>query len=369
MNWPGPRDSYAAQRNDIDAAIARVLESGWYILGDEVSAFEREFAQFVGSVDAIGVGNGTDGLVVALRACGVRPGDSVATVSHTAVATVAAIEMAGARPLLVDIDETTMTMDPASLRRTLDAAGGAQAIVPVHLYGHPAPMPEIMAVAEAYGSSVIEDAAQAHGALAAGRPVGTWGRAASFSCYPTKNLGALGDAGVVTVMDAQVGELARLVRQYGWRERYISDIPGVNSRLDPIQAAVLRVKLGRLAADNALRRQVAARYDALLPAAVQRPTVRDGFEHVYHQYVIRTDDRDDLAGHLRKEGVPTAVLYPEPVHRHPAYRDRVASDPNGLPVSEEVCRTLLCLPMHPLLAREAVAKVAAHVADWTRKRQ
>jgi dTDP-4-amino-4,6-dideoxygalactose transaminase len=240
-----PKAGYLAQQAEIDAAVARVLASGWYILGNEVAAFEEEWAASVGVADAIGVGNGTDAIELALRGLGIGVGDTVITTSNTAVATVAAIELCGASALLVDVDEATLTLSPARLADALDSQGGARitAVIPVHLYGQPADMPGISAIAAEHGLKVIEDCAQAHGAAIVDRQVGTWGDAAAFSFYPTKNLAALGDGGAVTTDDASLAERLRALRTYGWRERYISDEAGMNSRLDELQAAILRVRL------------------------------------------------------------------------------------------------------------------------------
>jgi dTDP-4-amino-4,6-dideoxygalactose transaminase len=363
MSWPGPGDSYQGDRDEIDAAIRRVLDSGWYVLGKEVEAFEAEFSTYIGTSDAVGVASGTDAIAIALRACGVGRGDRVATVSHTASATAAAIEMVGADPVFVDVDEVSMVMDLESLARTVEHVGGVRAVVPVHLYGQPVDMPTLVEMARGWDAAVVEDAAQAHGARVAGRRVGSWGDAAAFSCYPTKNLGALGDAGAITTRD-ELAAQARLIRQYGWRERYISDFPGMNSRLDPLQAAVLRVKLRHLEQDNAQRNIVASWYDELLPEAVTKPQVVGTATHAFHQYVIRVADRDSLVSHLSRDGIPATVLYPRPVHLQPAYRGRLPRDPHGLPVTESVCNSLVCLPTHPMLLRTQVEAVARSVAAW-----
>jgi dTDP-4-amino-4,6-dideoxygalactose transaminase len=284
-----PKAGYLAQRAEIDAAIARVLEGGRYILGPEVSAFEREFSAYIGVRHGVGVGSGTDALVLALKAIGVAPEDYVVTVSHTAVASVAAIELAGARPLLVDIEPRTFTMDPAELARVLAAPPGRiPAIVPVHLYGQPADLDAILPLARRHGARVVEDCAQSHGARLGESRAGSLGDLAAFSFYPTKNLGALGDGGMVATADAALAERLRALREYGWRERYVSDIAGANSRLDELQAAVLRVKLGRLEARNSRRAALAAAYDrGLAGLALGLPARRAGAGHVFHQYVVR----------------------------------------------------------------------------------
>lgn len=362
-----PLADYLASKDAIDAAIQGVLGRGRYILGPEVEAFEREFAAFVGVPHAMGVGNGTDALVLALRALGVGPGDVVVTVSHTAVATVAAIELVGARPLLVDVDPETCTMSPGHLAATLEAWAGPRpkAVVVVHLYGHPADMPAITEVARRHGMAVVEDCAQGHGARWGGRAAGTWGDVAAFSFYPTKNLGAIGDGGAVVTGDAGLATRVRRLREYGWRERYISDEPGLNSRLDELQAAILRVKCRRLEADNARRRQLGARYAAGLAGLPLRvPSTRPGADHVFHQYVVRTPARDGLRAFLASRGFPTAVHYPRPVHLQPAYLGRVDLGVGGLGETERAAAEVLSLPMHPHLLDEDVDHVVRLVGEW-----
>lgn len=346
-----PKAQYLAHREAIDAAIRRVLDSGWYILGREVEAFEAEFAAWQGAAHCVGVGNGTDALVLALRALGVRPGDEVVTVSHTAVATVAAVEFAGAVPVLVDIDPGTFTMSPAALRAAITPR--TRAVVPVHLYGHPADMPAILAVAREHGLMVLEDCAQAHGALLDGKRVGAFGHAASFSFYPTKNLGALGDGGAVTTDDPDLAGRMRLLRQYGWKDR-ISEIPGWNTRLDELQAAVLRAKLPFLDRDNARRRDIAARYNVgLTGLGLGLPAARPAAEHVHHLYVLRAAQRDRLLAGLRERGVGAAVHYPQAVHQQPAYKRLKAV----LPETERAVAEILSLPMFPELTDVEVETV------------
>jgi dTDP-4-amino-4,6-dideoxygalactose transaminase len=344
---------YHARKEEIDSAIARVLESGRYILGPEVEAFEQEFAAFVGVGQCVGVGNGTDALELALRALGIGSGDVVITTSNTAVATVAAIELAGATPLLVDVDDETLTLSPSALEQALTTTRAA-AVIPVHLYGQPADMPAICAVAAKHQLCVIEDCAQAHGATIQQRQVGTWGDAAAFSFYPTKNLAAFGDGGAVVTNDPQLATRLRELRMYGWRERYISESAGMNTRLDELQAAILRVQLRHLPHDNNRRREIAARYSHSLG----KPAPPAG--HVYHQYVIRSSRRDELRHHLRERGIETAILYPQPIHQQPAYRGRIATA-GELPVTERAARELLCLPIHPWLSDSDADRVAAAI--------
>lgn len=349
-----PKAGYLAHQAEIDAAIQRVLNSGWYIMGGEVDAFEEKFAAYIGVHHAIGVASGTDALELSLRACDVGSGDLVFTVSHTAVATVAAIELAGATPVLVDIDPVTYTMDPNCLEDALarPPAGKPKAVIPVHLYGHPADMPAILELAKRHGLYVIEDCAQSHGATLSDRRTGAWGDMAAFSFYPTKNLGALGDGGMVVTDDTALAEQVRLLRQYGWRERYISDTPGGNSRLDELQAAVLRVKLCFLDADNEKRRSIATLYsDHLQKVGLSCPLPSEKYGHIFHQYVVRTSRRDQLKAYLNTQGIGTNVHYPRAVHQQPAYSGRI---PVSVPLThtEKAVREILSLPMYPELTLE-----------------
>jgi dTDP-4-amino-4,6-dideoxygalactose transaminase len=368
--------AYGAHREEIEAAVLETLRSGYYILGTQVEAFEKEFGGWVEVPVCYGVGNGTDALEVALRACEIGAGQAVLTVSFTAVGTVAAIERTGASVVLADIEADTFTLDPVHLERTIAEYRSAAsrrgwpplaAIIVVHLYGHPADMPSILQIARREGLRVIEDCAQAHGASLGGKAVGKWGDLAAFSFYPTKNLGALGDGGAVVSREASFGEPVRLVREYGWRERYVSERAGVNSRLDEVQAAILRVKLRYLRAENERRGALAARYTAgLRGLGLGLPTVRDGAESVFHQYVVQVSGRDRLRAWLRERGVGSLVHYPAGVHEQPAYQGRVFVAEGGLPVSEQAAREVLSLPMHPQLRMEEVEEVCALVEDWVR---
>jgi dTDP-4-amino-4,6-dideoxygalactose transaminase len=359
-----PRAGYLAQRAAIDAAITRVLEGGLYVLGREVEMFEAAFAAFVGTTYAIGVGSGTDAIELALRACGIGSGDLVFTVSHTAVATVAAIERAGATAVLIDVKPGTYTMAPHELSRALrrPPPGRPAAVLPVHLYGQPSDLSAISEITRGHGLRLIEDCAQSHGAQWRGRQTGSIGDIACFSFYPTKNLGALGDGGMVVTSDPSLATASREIREYGWRERYISARVGINSRLDPIQAAILGVKLDSLLVDNARRQAIAACYDAGLsglPLAL--PVRRPGATHVFHQYVIRLDKRDRLRDWLRASGIGTGIHYPAPVHCQPAYSGRLTAGPSGLGVTERAAPQILSLPMYPQLSDEAVERVIAEI--------
>jgi dTDP-4-amino-4,6-dideoxygalactose transaminase len=346
-----------AHRAEVEECVRRVLDSGWYVLGREVSAFEQEFATALNLGHAVGVGNGTDALVLALRALGVRPGQRVATVSHTAVATVAAIEMAGAVPVFVDIDRT-FTLDLESLSGLLEVGEPIHAIIAVHLYGHPADLESILPLARRFGIPVIEDCAQAHGAMLSGRALGSLGDAAAFSFYPTKNLGCLGDGGMVSSTNAEVAARLRALRQYGWTEDRVSELPGINSRLDELQAAILRLRLHYLQDGNRRRAEIAAAYtEGLCKTGLSLPRLRPGSSHVYHQYVIRHPDRDGLKARLADLGIGTNIHYPLPVHAHPAYLGRCRTAPTGLQGTEAAAREILSLPMYPELSHAGVAEV------------
>ena len=351
-----PKASYLAHQPEIDQAIRQTLDSGWYILGKQVAAFEQEFAAYIDVGQCVGVANGTDAIVLALRACGIGAGDAVITVSHTAVATVAAIELAGAEPLMVDIDPATFTISPQSIEDAIKTYRGKariKAIIAVHLYGHPADMVAIQELARRYDLRVVEDCAQAHGAKIGERRVGSLGDIAAFSFYPTKNLGALGDGGAVVTNDSGLAERLKLLREYGWRERYVSEIAGMNSRLDELQAALLRVKLKALDAENERRRQIARSYDERLTATSLRlPQVCGDVAHVYHQYVVRSGERDALKERLRANGVGTLIHYPVPIHLQPAYRNRSVAE--ALPETERAAKEVLSLPMFPQLTDEQI---------------
>jgi len=368
-----PKANYLAHKPEIDEAIQQTLDSGWYILGRQVTEFEREFAGYLGAKRCVGVANGTDALHLALRAVGVGAGDAVITVAHTAVASVASIETAGALPLLVDIDPAAFTISPDAVEDAVKNHRdrlNIKAIMPVHLYGHPADMLAICDIARRYDLKVVEDCAQAHGAVIhrmGGLKAGVFGDAAAFSFYPTKNLGALGDGGAVVTNDHDIAERVRLLREYGWRERYVSDVAGFNSRLDELQAAILRVKLKYLDEENARRREIARTYDErLATTSLRLPERLNGVESVYHQYVARCEDRDGLREHLREQGVGTLIHYPVPVHLQPAYQYRVPVHQGALPMTERAARQVLSLPMHPQLSDDQVERVCAVINGWPR---
>lgn len=359
-----PGAFYRAHRGEIDAAVARVLESGWYILGKEGRGFEAEFAAWLGTAHAVSCGNGTDALQLALRGLGIGAGAAVATVSHTAVATVAAIEMAGATPILLDIDPVRYTLDPAELEEVLARPPAGlppiRAVIAVHLYGQAADLDAIAPLCARHGAVLIEDCAQAHGASLHGKRLGTFGEAACFSFYPTKNLGALGDGGLVATANPALAAEVAALRQYGWREHYVSDRVGINSRLDEVQAAILRARLPHLDADNARRVALADAYDAALaggPIAAPARWAEAG--HVFHQYVIRVPDRAASQAALREAGIGSGVHYPVPVHLQAAYRGRVPLGPARCRASELAAGEVLSLPMYPELADAEVERIVA----------
>ncbi|MGL4461596.1 MAG: DegT/DnrJ/EryC1/StrS family aminotransferase [Planctomycetia bacterium] len=352
---------------ELTAAAARVVEGAWYILGAEGEAFEREFADYCGTAYAVGVANGTDAVELALRAAGVGSGDEVITVALTAVATVCAVERTGATPVLVDVDPATATMDPAAAEAAVTPR--TRALLPVHLYGHPADMDRLTALAERYGLHLVEDCAQAHGARWRGRRVGSIGACGAFSFYPTKNLGALGDGGAVVTNDPATADRLRRLRNYGQKNRYQHVERGVNSRLDEMQAAMLRVKLPRLDEHNDARRRIAALYadrlpdvagDLILPRAV------GPIEHAYHLYVARSRRRDELRNRLTQAGVETQIHYPTPVHRQPAYLD-LGMAAGSLPVTERLAAEILSLPMYVGLTDGDVDAVAASFDECLRR--
>jgi dTDP-4-amino-4,6-dideoxygalactose transaminase len=339
-----PKAQYLSYKDEINAAISRVLDSGWYILGEEVRAFEEEFAGYIGVSYGVGVGSGTEALHLALRTCGIGQGDEVITVSHTAVATVAAIEMTGAAAVFVDIEPDFFTLDPSKLEAAITPQ--TKAILAVHLYGQAVDIDPVLNIAQKHHLRLIEDCAQAHGAAYKGRCVGSYGDMACYSFYPTKNLGALGDGGMVVTDDVELVEKAKLLRQYGWEQQYVSHLAGWNTRLDEVQAAVLRVKLKHLDRDNSKRIRLAKIYDEeLSDTHLILPKRRENSKHVYHLYVIRSDKRDELLTFLRENGIGASIHYPVPVHLQPAYN----RGQNNLPETKCVAKEILSLPMYPEL--------------------
>jgi len=359
-SFSGQLEQYHAIREKIDSALNRVLHSGWYILGQEVRAFEQEFAEYCGVRYAVGCASGTEALALALMAQGVCPGDEIVTVAHTAVPTVSAITMAGATPVFVDVDETFL-MDVDGIECAIGER--TKAIMPVHLYGQMADMDRVIAIAEKHGLHVIEDASQAHGAEYKGRRAGSCGSLGCFSFYPTKNLGCYGDGGAVVTDEKALYDRLVMLRNYGQEKRYYHVIKGLNSRLDELQAALLRVKLGYLDQWNDHRRKVAAWYADAIGDVCVCPTEKPDARHVYHLYVIRTQERDGLRKFLEDEGITTLMHYPIPVHLQVAYNE-LGYKEGDLPVTERMANEILSLPMHPAVTKRGVAYVGQKIRQF-----
>ncbi len=357
-----PKAQYLSHKAEIDTVISRVLDKGLYILGEEVKAFEEEFAEYIGVSHGIGVGSGTEAIHLALKCLSIRQDDEVITVSHTAVATVAAIELTGAKAVFVDIEPAYYTLDAKKLEVVITPK--TKAIVVVHIYGQPADLDQIMKVARKHNLPVVEDCAQAHGARYKDRRVGSYGELACFSFYPTKNLGALGDGGIVVTNDAQLAQKVKLLREYGWTQRYVSDCPGWNTRLDEIQAAVLRVKLRYLDDDNTKRAKIAELYNEQLGGTdLILPKQRENAEHVYHLYVVRSNKRDELLAFLKEKGIGVSIHYPVPVHLQPAYN----RGQNNLTETEHVAKDILSLPMYPELTQAEITLVSGAIKEFKKE--
>ncbi len=360
------QSEYARHKTEIDAAAAGVLQRGDFILGEAVSRFEAAFARYVAVDHAVGVDSGFSALELIFRALDLGPGDEVITQANTFIATVAAIESTGARAVLVDVDATTNNMDPDALEAAITDA--TRVVVPVHLYGMPADMDRIAAITRPRGIKIVEDACQAHGAFHGGRRAGSLGDAAAFSFYPSKNLGAAGDGGIVVTSDPAIADRVRLLRNLGSGVKYRHDIRGFNHRLDTIHAAILEVKLPHLDDANASRTESARRMNkelASLPLVT--PSERDGFTPVYHLYVIETDERERLQEHLTQRGISTGIHYPIPIHMQPAYRSLGYSE-GAFPVSEQKAGRILSLPMYPHMPVEVVDRVIGAVRAFFEER-
>lgn len=347
-------------RPRLDAAYTRVVDSNWFILGKEVEAFESEFAEYCGVKHCVGVANGLDALYLVLKAWGIGPGDEVIVPSNTYIATWLAVSYAGATPVPVEPDPRTYNIDPARIETALTTA--TRAILPVHLYGQPADMAPIMALAKQHGLKVLEDAAQAHGARYHGRRAGALGDAAGFSFYPGKNLGALGDGGAITTSDDSLADRLRVLRNYGSRVKYHNEIKGFNSRLDELQAAFLREKLAVLDDWNGRRMEAVATYRTeLAESGVLLPFVPDGIEPAWHLLAVQHERRDALQSALTRAGIGTVIHYPIPPHRQPAYQE-MQLGVGALPLSEEIHDRVLSLPLWPQISRTNVLEVCSAVA-------
>jgi dTDP-4-amino-4,6-dideoxygalactose transaminase len=353
---------YLSIKSEIDRAIQDVIDANAFVLGKSVQQFESDFAAYCGTRHCIGVNNGTNALLLALKVLDIGPGDEVITAANTFVATAAAIAHAGAKPVLVDVDKSTRNLDPALIEAAI--TDRTRAVMPVHLYGRPAPMGEITEVADNHGLIVIEDAAQAHGARYHSKRTGSLGRAAGFSFYPGKNLGAFGEGGAVTSDDDDMAAKARMLRDHGSSRKYHHDLLGYNARMEGIQGAVLGVKLKHLDAWTRRRQEIAARYNQLLGGLpVVTPQLDDSIEQVFHLYVIEVDDRDGLQQFLQERDVPTLIHYPVPIHLQPAFSflGHAAGD---FPVTEELCRRILSLPIFAEMTNDQVEYVAAQIRAW-----
>jgi dTDP-4-amino-4,6-dideoxygalactose transaminase len=341
------RAPYLELRPEIDAAMLGVADSGWFLLGKELEAFEAEFAEYVGARFCVGLANGLDALQLGLRSLGVGPGDEVIVPSNTYIATWLAVTMVGAEPVPVEADPDTYNIDPRLIQAAITAR--TRAILPVHLYGLPADMRSIQEISRRNGLAVLEDAAQAHGARYHGQRVGGEGNLVAWSFYPGKNLGAFGDGGAVTTDDEKLAASLRMLRNYGSREKYVNEVQGINSRLDDIQAAVLRVKLAHLDDWNGRRRTLAARYaERLAGLPLRLPEVPDGLEHAWHLYVVRTPERAALRSHLQAAGIDTLIHYPIPPHRQQAYA-AMRFPPDAFPIANAIHDEVLSLPIGPHL--------------------
>lgn len=361
-----PAAQYRKHREAIQSAILRVLESDSYILGKEVFAFEDAFAAYCDParmLHAVGVNSGTDALVLAMRALGIGTGDEVITVAHTAVATVAAIIAVGATPVLIDINPLTYTLDPVLIEPAISSR--TKAIIAVHLYGQAADMDAIGEIARRHGIAVIEDCAQAAGGIYKGRHTGSLGDVACFSFYPTKNLGAIGDAGMVVTADSELAERVRRLRQYGWDSARQTRTTGFNSRLDEVQAAILNVKLPFLDADNECRIRLASKYDAGLSGLpLSLPAVGQYSRHVYHLYVIAYVGRDALKACLERAGIVAGIHYPVPIHRQECYAQKVVFSAQGLPVTDHLVERIMSLPLYPELNDVEIEKVISAIRSY-----
>ena len=366
MNVPflDMRSPYRELQAEMDAAYKRVMESGWYILGEEVEAFEREFAAYCGVKHCVGLGNGLEALHLILRAYGIGPGDEVIVPANTYIATWLAISYAGATPIPVEPDRRTYNLDPELIEQAITSK--TRAILPVHLYGQPADMDPICIIARRHGLKVIEDAAQAHGATYKGRRAGALGDAAGWSFYPGKNLGAQGDAGGITTNDDELAERVRVLRNYGSRVKYYNEVKGYNSRLDPLQAAFLRVKLPHLDEWNARRKSIAANYMKALTntEGIDLPFVPDGTDPSWHLFVVRHPERDAFQRHLTEAGIGTLIHYPVPPHLSNAYME-MGCKVGDFPITEKMAQTVLSLPVGPHLQAEQMQAVIQSIESFT----
>jgi len=359
-----PSAQFQSYQSEIEEAVLKVLRGNRYILGEEVTALENEFAAYIGTSYAIGVANGTDAIELALRALEINKGDEVITVSHTAVATVAAIEAAGATPVLVDVESKFYTLDPFQLEEVYSSR--TKAVVAVHLYGQSANIEAIKFFCDKHNIFLIEDASQAHGASHQKKRLGSIGDIGCFSCYPTKNLGAIGDAGLITTNNADLANKIRMQREYGWRNR-ISENTGRNSRLDEIQAAVLRIKLKHLDSDNSKRFNIAQYYkEQLSELPIYLPKIRPQVEPVFHLFVVQLENRDNLLNYFKDEGIQAGIHYSLPVHLQPAYKDRIKTA-EDMSRTESLVKKIISLPIYPELSLNQAGKVVKVFKEFSNR--
>ncbi len=356
-----PSEQFKSYQSEIEDAVISVMRGNSYVLGEQVRYLEREFAEYIGTSSAIGVANGTDAIEIALRALNIGFGDEVITVSHTAVATIAAIEATGASAVLVDVDSKFYTLNPAHLQESLTKK--TKAIIAVHLYGQAADLDPIITFCNSNKIYLIEDASQAHGAKYNNKRVGSIGDIGCFSCYPTKNLGAIGDAGLVTSNNHELASKIRMIREYGWQDR-VSMQPGRNSRLDELQAAILRIKLRHLDKDNQKRRDIAEfYYEKLSELPILLPSIRSNAESVFHLFVIQVETRDSLLSFLKEDGIIAGIHYSLPVHMQPAYNDRVIKS-EDMAVTENIVQKIISLPIYPELSKSDLNKIVNRIKQF-----
>ena len=353
-----PKAQFLAHKDEINDAVNDVLNSSTYILGKNVELFENEFSDYIGSKYSVGVANGTDALELALIALNIGKGDEVISVSHTAIATISAITSSGATPVMVDIEDKYYTIDPKKIKSAISKK--TKALIVVHLYGQSANIEKLSDICKNFNIHLIEDVSQAHGAEYRGKKLGTFGEIGCFSCYPTKNLGAIGDGGIVVTNKKFLFEKIRNMRQYGWKQRNISLYHGRNSRLDEIQAAILRVKLKYLDKDNNERIEIAKIYNNSLPKVIIRPSLRKFSKHVYHLYAIKFEERNKLLNYLEKKNIYPGIHYPIPIHMQKAYK-YIQRIPEKLNVTECIAKTTLSLPLYPGLSHQDVKRVVDEI--------
>jgi dTDP-4-amino-4,6-dideoxygalactose transaminase len=351
-----PSEQFKSYQSEIEEAVISVMRSNQYVLGEQVALLEQEFSNYIGTHSAIGVANGTDAIEIALRALNIGIGDEVITVSHTAVATVAAIECTGAKAVLVDIDSKSYTLDPIQLDESFTKK--TKAIIAVHLYGHAADLEPIVTFCRLNKIFLIEDTSQAHGAKYNDKRLGSFGDIGCFSCYPTKNLGAIGDAGLITTNSSKLANKIKMLREYGWKNR-TSIFPGRNSRLDELQASILRIKLKYLDLDNQKRRNIAKLYyDQLSSLPIVLPFISSNVEPAFHLFVVQVEKRQSLLNFLEQEGIIAGIHYPLPIHRHPAYEGRIMTSKN-MSITEALVHKIISLPIYPELSNSETDKIVS----------